>query len=91
MSGLPDDNFPAFNIARDVCLACGYEVISPADLELNRTPRSYKEKLRDDLKHLLECDEILLLKGWKKSVGARLEWFVAVSVGIKVRYESSFR
>jgi hypothetical protein len=88
MSGLPDLNFPAFDKARDICLACGYEVVSPADLERNRSPRSYKENLRDDFRHLLECDQILMLKGWQHSNGARVEFVIAKAIGLLIIKEN---
>ena len=90
MTGLPDLNFPAFDQARDICLACGYEVVSPADLERNRLPSSYAESLRDDFRHLLECDQILMLEGWETSYGATMEFFIATAIGLKVHYEVNF-
>jgi nucleoside 2-deoxyribosyltransferase len=87
MTGIDQLNFPAFDKARDICLACGYEVVSPADLERNRPRYSYEECLRDDFKHLLECDQILMLEGWKDSLGARAEYAIARILGFIVYYE----
>ena len=87
MTGLPDLNFPAFDEARDKLVAEGHWVYSPADLERNRTPRSYQDNLKDDLKYLVKCDSIYLLKGWEKSNGARLEKFVAQKLGFTFRYQ----
>ena len=88
MANIADLNFPAFDKARDICLACGYEVVSPADLERNRSPRSYKENLRDDFRHLLECDQILMLKGWQHSNGARVEFVIAKAIGLLIIKEN---
>jgi hypothetical protein len=90
MTGYDQFNFPAFDKARDICLACGYEVVSPADLERNRSPRSYEENLRDDFRHLLECDQILMLKGWKTSFGAAMEFAIAKAIGLQIYHEENF-
>jgi hypothetical protein len=38
--------------------------------------------LKRDIRHLMTCTHILMLKGWEKSEGARLELRTAVDVGI---------
>lgn len=43
-----------------------------------------KEQL---LKELMDCDAILLLKGWKESRGARLEAYIASQLKIKIYEE----
>lgn len=90
MTGIPDLNFPAFDKARDICLACGYEVVSPADLERARGLLPYEEALRDDFRHLLECDQILMLKGWQHSNGARVEFVIAKAIGLTIHYQAEF-
>lgn len=37
MSGIPEFNFPAFNLAEEELLALGYSVFNPAKKELERT------------------------------------------------------
>lgn len=91
MSGIPDLNHPAFDKARDRLLVEGHRVVSPADLDRNRPPLPYKDKLRDDLRYLLDCQAIYLLKGWGDSQGACLEWFVALSLGMHICFEESFQ
>lgn len=43
--------------------------------------------LRDDIKHLVDCDAIVMLPGWEKSKGAILEEFIATSLGLEVWYD----
>jgi hypothetical protein len=88
MTGKEDLNFPAFDKARDKLIALGYWVVSPADLERNRPVMTYEKALQDDILHLMNCNTIYLLRGWNDSRGARLEWFVAVSLGFEVMYET---
>jgi hypothetical protein len=87
MSGKPNLNFSEFDTARDMFLRLGYEVVSPADLERQRGELPYLEALRDDLKHLLTCQAIFMLKGWQRSHGAKAEWYIANLLGFQIFYE----
>jgi hypothetical protein len=40
--------------------------------------------LRKDIRALVDCDAILMLEGWERSHGARLELQVAAGVGLQV-------
>ena len=65
----------------------GLTAVNPFE---NGVPDYYPDEyhLREDLKLLLRCDAILMLDGWEKSVGARLELLVACHVGIMVIREN---
>lgn len=47
--------------------------------------------LRADLHKMLECEAIYMLDGWEYSIGAKLEFQVAVMCGLKVYYAPSQR
>ena len=47
----------------------------------------WKWMLRRDIRELMTCTHILMLKGWEKSDGARLELRTAVDVGIVPIFE----
>jgi|SRR5882672_5875464 len=91
MSGYPRSNFDAFDHAAKILRGRGHEVISPADLDRALgidpdNPESTKgvdwsEVMRADLRHVLDCDGIVMLPGWEKSNGACLERTVAESTG----------
>ena len=84
MTSIPDYNFPAFNAAADKLRNQGYAVANPADnggIDL-----SWEENMRNALKMLLDCDEIAMLPGWEHSRGARMEFHIAATLGMKVRY-----
>lgn len=61
----------------------GHEAINPQALE-HRHGGTWKEFMRVDLKALVDCDAIYLLKGWHISKGARLERYIAYLLDIKV-------
>jgi hypothetical protein len=89
MRGLPEFNFLAFDDARNVALAKGYNVISPADIDrkagdtsaiTGQIAKQYDYFIRDVwslyyLAHLGPCNGIVLLPGWQRSAGASAEFF----------------
>jgi hypothetical protein len=64
----------------------GHEPVNPC--ELTKEELSYEEYMKLDLKHLIECEGILMLDGWEKSAGARVEHLVAVFCGLEVYYQT---
>lgn len=89
MTGLPNLNMAAFNEAEEKLRKAGWsDIRNPARLAVNEyenLPRSLY--LRSDLRQLLDCQAILLLHGWERSKGARLEALIADEVGIRRVYE----
>jgi len=87
MTGLPAFNFPAFDYAAAQWRDAGYDVVNPAEEQRKRresTDLPWAHYLRHDLRHLLDCDAIALLPGWRQSKGATLEHHVAVALGMPV-------
>lgn len=97
MSGIPQFNFPAFDFAAKWLRAEGWDIISPAELDAeetramamasekglaNQAKRKWGWYLGRDVEIVADqCDGIVLLIGWDKSRGARLEVFTALTVG----------
>lgn len=91
MSGLPSLNFPAFEAAAQVLRAMGVDLLSAHEIphdepagQIGTLPWSVY--LRTDLKHLLECDALILLPGWPASRGAQVELGVALALGMPVAF-----
>ena len=83
MTGMPDLNFPAFRAASRKLRDLGFRVVNPADSTANEG-KTWAECLTNDLRNLLACDAVVLLPGWSKSKGARLERSVAQRVEMPV-------
>lgn len=77
MSGHPDHNFPAFNLAALHLRLAGYDVVNPAGFQEN-IGRSWIECIIHDLKELATCDAVATLPGWQDSPGANVEVIAAV-------------
>jgi nucleoside 2-deoxyribosyltransferase len=82
ISGIPERNMPAFEVAAASLRAAGYEVVSP--LEVNPEPTDWNTAMRKDIPHLCRCDAIVLLPGWEKSRGTRIEFGLAVNLNLSV-------
>lgn len=85
MSGIPDDNYPAFHKAAKKLRAAGHFVLSPA--ELNPPKGEYRQCLSVDLIWICQhAEAIALLPGWEYSKGAKCEHALAQCLGIKFIY-----
>lgn len=81
MTGLPDDNFPAFyRYAKAIEQTGDRLVVNPADN--GQGGESYEWYLRRGIMNLVGCDQIALMPYWRTSKGARLEAIVAQELGI---------
>lgn len=83
MSGIAENNFPAFNAAAGRLRSLGFSVVNPAEISVSN-PGDWHSCLRADIQELCGCDWIALLPGWERSQGAHLETHVAHRLGIKV-------
>lgn len=88
MTGLPDNNFPAFDEAAAALRACGYEVVNPAEIDPGVSvdvvgkAAFWQACMRADIRALCDCDALALLPGWQDSDGAHLELHLAHRLGL---------
>jgi hypothetical protein len=83
MTGIPEFNFPEFIRQAEWLRFHGWDVVSPAESGLD-LGLEWADYLRHDLGLLCGCDTIVLMDGWHKSKGARLEHHIAVELGMQV-------
>lgn len=76
----------AFADAESQLLKAGYSPVNPFRNGLPEEAH-WREHMRVDIRLLLECEFIYMLRGWELSKGAKLELDVASSCGIKVLFE----
>lgn len=83
MSGIPQNNFPAFAQHAAELRASGFDVVSPHEIQEAGT---WELCLRADIRELCTCDAIALMSGWEASKGANLELHIAHRLGMKVMH-----
>jgi hypothetical protein len=88
ISGLSPPEFKAkFQAAQNLLEGLGFEVVNPIKNGLNIADSWKKHSVRD-IELLLDCENILMLDGWQNSVGASIEYDIAVRTGINIMFES---
>jgi len=85
ISGLPKaDVSEKFNVVAQQLLDMGYRVVNP--LVGMDYSKSWDDAMRNEIKKMLECDEVHLLPDWQESRGAQLERDIALRLGIDIIY-----
>lgn len=82
MSGLPRFNYPAFHKAARILRSLGHRVENPAENKALEGAK-WKDFMRMSIRQLVTCERILMLPGWEKSKGARLERHIAMELGME--------
>lgn len=78
MTGIAEDNKPAFDAMAKTLRAIGIEVVNPAEV----AAESWHAAMRQDIRMLCECSHLVLLQGWENSPGSHLELHIAHRLGI---------
>lgn len=81
MTGYPDDNYPAFFAEEERLIKLGYEVLNPARLPKQKDWNGY---MRESIKMLMDADEVVMLRGYNMSKGARIEKNIAERLDMKI-------
>lgn len=86
ITGDPDAR-TRFRKAEDLKVNEGFEVMNPFDNGVN-DESAWEEHMVADIRMLMLCDVIFMLKGWQSSKGARIEFKIAEEMGIDIQFES---
>ena len=85
ITGLPKDQVKSkFNMITEQLHSMGYHVVRP--LGVSDHTQTWDDAVRNDIKKMLECDEVHLLPDWQESRGAQLERDIALRLGMQVVY-----
>jgi len=87
MTGYAELNFPAFRAEAARLRALGFEIVNPAEINVD-PDAGWLECMRADVKQLVDCDGIALLPGWQQSRGACIEHALARDLGLRVFHAS---
>ena len=75
MSNCENLNREEFQRVENLLKAKGYNVINPH--KLGHKTDNWIICMKTDIVALMKCDSIYMLKGWHRSKGAKLEFFIA--------------
>ena len=90
MTGYDNFNKDAFDFAKRKLEAINEydQVITPFDIAPNQDPNSWLFYMKLDIKALMDCDAIYVLKGYENSKGAMIEVNLAKSLSYPIFYEN---
>ena len=84
MTGFYQFNYEAFDYAAAELRRRGHDAVCPTE-ETDLAPDApWQLHLREAIRKLSTCDTIVLLHGWHRSKGARLEHHIALELGMAV-------
>ncbi|AYN57702.1 deoxycytidylate deaminase [Arthrobacter phage Daob] len=83
MTGLPEFNYPAFNVAAGKLRAAGFEVLNPAENKPDKP--DWVGYMRASIGQLIRADAVAVLPGFADSRGARIETKLAVELEMTIR------
>ncbi len=92
MTGYKDWNYPAFRHAAARMRALCWDVVSPVEVaepfgtpeRLCEDPALMQAAVQAELHALEDCSHILLLPGWERSQGARVELVHAITYSLEI-------
>ena len=84
MSGLPNFNRDSFNSAAREMIAVGNTPLNPAVFPDGLTQCEYMQLC---CPMVMMADELLMLRGWEKSAGAKVEHELALKCGKIINYQ----
>lgn len=83
MTGFKDFNYPAFYEAENELRKLGCtDTLNPARIDHQDT--IWENCMRRAITFMMEADALILLPGWDKSKGARIEVDLALKIGMSV-------
>lgn len=84
MTGIGDNNGPAFDEAATALREMGYAVCNPNETDAILGPLSFETYMRFDYERVLEADFLVALDQWERSRGALAEILCAIRIGTPV-------
>lgn len=87
ITGVKEEIYRArFMEAKEEVTLLGYIPVVPIELP-HQGSTTWSDYMRLDIKHLMECDSIYMLKEWFSSKGARIEHELAKQLDIQIIYQ----
>jgi hypothetical protein len=85
-----NDVWAKFQKADELLKSIGYQTFNPTTHPHDNNGE-WEEYMAEDIKHLLKCDAIYLLRDWQESKGARVEHAIAKELGLEIIVEGEWQ
>lgn len=76
----------AFKVTQMRLQSQGWEVFNPMENGLLDSATTH-EHMKVDIRHLLLCDSIYMMRRWTHSKGCKVEFDVATAIGLDIYFE----
>ena len=86
ISGIENKAFEIFEMAEKELQLRGFKTINPMKLDHDHD-KTWDSYIKEDIKHLLECNSIYMLNNWNDSKGATIEHSIAILLDYKIEYQ----
>lgn len=91
ITGLPEADARQKFIVSETLLRCqGYDPINPFNLIPDINQPTWADYMAHDIRNLMECQAIYMQRDWGQSKGARIEYQIALELGLIVMFEGAF-
>ena len=88
ITGIPlNDARELFKKASYFVSEFGFIPVNPMVDSVFCESKTWGDYMLEDIKILIYCDAVFMLKNWKESRGARIEYFIAKKIGLDVFFE----
>ena len=85
ITGKPDKNEHAFRYAERHLQFLKYDALVPLDIPSKED--TWLSYMKSDIKAMMDCDGVYMLRGWRRSRGARIELLIAWLLHYKIMFE----
>lgn len=91
ISGLPEHEARAkFDNTAILLKAKGYTPVNPFDVQPAHPNPVWEDYMAADIHALMHCQAIYMQRDWGQSKGARIEYQIALELGLVVMFEGQF-
>lgn len=90
ISGIENGNQEAFAQAEARLARKGATVVNPHKVcsHFDQGSTTWVQYMQADIKAMMDCDSIYMLRGWENSTGARIEHGLAKDLHYRILYEA---
>ena len=86
ITGMSNKNIEEFEKYEEKFRNLNFEVVNPHKLHTKEEEEKYtwSQFMKVDIKAMMDCDFVAVLKGWEKSKGANLEVYIARNIEMPI-------